>query len=338
MQITTLGIDLAKTLFQLHGVDARGHVVLSRRVKRHQVLEVVTRLSPCVIGMEACASAHYWGRVFEKRGHTVRLMSPKYVKPYVKTNKNDRRDAEAICEAVSRPTMRFVPIKTVDQTDLQALHRSRSLLIKTRTAMINQVRGLLGEYGLIIGRSPEQVRPALVTLLQDEHNGLTMFARETFHELYEQLVDVEGRITKVTARLEHVFRAHPVCRKLATVPGIGPLTATALLAAVSQPQMFQNGRHLAAWLGLVPRHCASGGRTRVAGISKRGNRYLRTLLIHGARAVVQHADQKADAQGRWMVELKRRKGTNVAAVAVAHKNARVVWALLAHDDVYRPSA
>jgi transposase len=338
MQITTVGIDLAKTVFQLHGVDARGHLVLSRRVRRHQLLDVVTRLSPCVIGMEACASAHYWGRAFEKVGHTVRLISPKYAKPYVKTNKNDSRDAEAICEAVSRPTMRFVPIKTVEQTDLQALHRSRSLVIKTRTALINQIRGLLGEYGFIIARAPEQVRPALVTLIQDEHNGLTAFARETFSELYEQLVDVEQRLAKITARLDRVFRAHPVCRKLAAVPGIGPVTATALLAAVSQPHVFHNGRHLAAWLGLVPRHCASGGRTRLAGLSKRGNRYVRTLLIHGARAVVRCAEQNTTAQGRWMGALKRRKGTNVAAVAVANKTARVVWALLAHDDVYRPAA
>lgn len=338
MHITTLGIDLAKNLFQLHGVDDRGRVVLSRRVRRSQLLEVVASLPPCVIGMEACASAHHWGRAFEKLGHTVKLMNPKYVKPYVKTNKNDCRDAEAICEAVRRPTMRFVAIKTVDQADLQAVHRSRSLLIKTRTALINQIRGLLGEYGLVIARSPERVRPALVELLEDERTGLTPFARETFTELYEQLVELEQRIAKVTQRLDRVFRAHPVCRKLAAVPGIGPLTATALLATVSQPHVFQNGRHLAAWLGLVPRQCSSGGKARLGGLSKRGNHYVRTLLIHGARAVVQRAAHRTDVQGRWMWDLKRRKGTNVAAVAVANKNARVIWALLAHDDVYRLSA
>lgn len=265
-------------------------------------------------------------------------MNPKYVKPYVKTNKNDCRDAEAICEAVSRPTMRFVAIKTVDQADLQAVHRSRSLLIKTRTALINQIRGLLGEYGLVIARSPEQVRPALVALLNDEQTGLTPFARETFAELYGQLVELEQRIVRVNQRLDRIFKAHPVCRKLAVVPGIGPLTATALLAAVSRPQVFQNGRHLAAWLGLVPRQCSSGGHPRLGGLSKRGNRYLRTLLIHGARAVVQRAAHKTDARGRWIWDLKRRKGTNVAAVAVANKNARVIWALLAHDDVYRQPA
>ena len=338
MHVTTLGIDLAKHVFQLHGVDERGHAVLTRRVRRHKLLEVVTSLPPCVIGMEACASAHHWGRAFEQCGHTVKLMSPKYVKPYVKTNKNDCRDAEAICEAVSRPTMRFVAIKTVDQADLQAVHRSRSLLIKTRTALINQIRGLLGEYGLVIARSPEQVRPALVALLNDEQTGLTPFARETFSELYGQLVEVEQRIVRVNQRLDRIFKAHPVCRKLAVVPGIGPLTATALLAAVSRPQVFQNGRHLAAWLGLVPRQCSSGGHPRLGGLSKRGNRYLRTLLIHGARAVVQRAAHKTDARGRWIWDLKRRKGTNVAAVAVANKNARVIWALLAHDDVYRQPA
>lgn len=338
MHVTTLGIDLAKNVFQLHGVDDRGHAVLSRRVRRNKLMEVVTSLPPCVIGMEACASAHHWGRAFEQCGHTVKLMSAKYVKPYVKTNKNDCRDAEAICEAVSRPTMRFVAIKTVDQADLQAVHRSRSLLIKTRTALINQIRGLLGEYGLVIARSPEQVRPALVALLNDEEAGLTPFARETFSELYEQLVELEQRIVRVNQRLDRVFKAHPVCRKLAAVPGIGPLTATALLAAVSRPQAFQNGRHLAAWLGLVPRQYSSGGHPRLGGLSKRGNRYVRTLLIHGARAVVQRAENKTDARGRWMWELKRRKGTNVAAVAVANKNARVIWALLAHDEVYRQPA
>jgi transposase len=338
MQVTTLGIDLAKTVSQLHGVDARGHAVLTRRVKRSQLVDAVASLPPCVIGMEACASAHHWGRVFEKLGHTVKLMSPKYVKPYVKTQKNDCRDAEAICEAVSRPTMRFVAIKTVDQVDLQAVHRSRTLLIKTRTALINQIRGLLGEYGLVIARSPQQIRPALVRLLDEEQTALTPFARETFSELYEQLVELEQRLAKVTQRLDRVFRGHPVCRKLAAVPGVGPLTATALLAAVSRPHTFQNGRHLAAWLGLVPRQCSSGGHARLGGLSKRGNRYLRTLLIHGARAVVQRAEHNTDAQGRWLWTLKCRKGTNVAAVALANKNARVIWALLAHDDVYRRPA
>jgi len=242
-------------------VDAREHAVLSRRVKRSQLAAAVASLPSCVIGMEACASAHHWGRAFEPFGHTVKLMSPQYVKPYVKTNKNDCRDAEAICEAVSRPTMRFVAIKTVDQADLQAVHRSRTLLIKTRTALINQIRGLLAEYGLVIAQSPEKVRPALVRFLDDAESGLTAFARETFSELYAQLVELEQRITKVNQRLDRLFNTHPVCRKLAAVPGIGPLTATALLATVGRPQAFHNGRHLAAWLGLVPRQYSSGARS-----------------------------------------------------------------------------
>jgi transposase len=319
-------------------VDAREHAVLSRRVKRSQLAAAVASLPSCVIGMEACASAHHWGRAFEPFGHTVKLMSPQYVKPYVKTNKNDCRDAEAICEAVSRPTMRFVAIKTVDQADLQAVHRSRTLLINTRTAFINQIRGLLAEYGLVIAQSPEKVRPALVRFLDDAESGLTAFARETFSELYAQLVELEQRITKVNQRLDRLFNTHPVCRKLAAVPGIGPLTATALLATVGRPQAFHNGRHLAAWLGLVPRQYSSGGKERLGGISKRGSRYVRTLLIHGARAVVLRAERRTDTQGRWLCALIHRKGTNVAAVALANKNARVIWALLARDEAYRPPA
>jgi transposase len=234
--------------------------------------------------------------------------------------------------------MRFVSIKTVEQADMQALHRTRSLLVKHRTAVINQIRGLLAEYGLVIAHSPEKVRPALVRFLDDAESGLTAFARDTFSELYEQLKELESRIARVTERVERVFRAHPVCRKLAAVPGIGPLTATALLAAVGRPQTFRNGRHLAAWLGLVPRQYSSGGKERLGGLSKRGSRYVRTLLIHGARAVVHRAEGRSDPQGRWLWTLKCRKGTNVAAAALANKNARVVWALLARDDVYRPSA
>lgn len=338
MHTTTLGIDLAKNVFQLHGVDARGRAVLSRRVKRQQLLDTVANLPACVIGMEACGSAHYWGRAFEQLGHCVKLMSPRYVRPYVKTNKNDRRDAEAICEAVGRPTMRFVSIKTVEQADMQALHRTRSLFVKHRTAVINQIRGLLAEYGLVIAQSPEKVRPAVVRFLDDAESGLTACARDTFSELYEQLKELDSRIERVTHRIERVYRTHPVCRKLAAVPGIGPLTATALLATVGRPQAFQNGRHLAAWLGLVPRQYSSGGKEIFGGISKRGSRYVRTLLIHGARAVVQRAARRTDTQGQWLCTLMRRKGTNVAAVALANKNARVIWAMLAHDEEYRPPA
>ena len=338
MHTTTLGIDVAKNVFQLHGVDARGRAVLSRRVKRQQLLATVANLPACVIGMEACGSAHYWGRAFEQLGHRVKLMSPRYVRPYVKTNKNDRRDAEAICEAVGRPTMRFVSIKTVEQADLQALHRTRSLFVKHRTAVINQIRGLLAEYGLVMAQSPEKVRPAVVRFLDDTESGLTAFARDTFSELSEQLKDLDSRIERVTHRVERVSRAHPVCQKLAAVPGIGPLTATALVATVGRPQAFHNGRHLAAWLGLVPRQYSSGGKERLGGISKRGSQYVRTLLIHGARAVVQRAARRTDTQGQWLCTLKRRKGTNVAAVALANKNARVIWAMLAHDEEYRQPA
>ncbi len=220
MDITTLGIDLAKNVFQLHGADARGRAVLSRRVKRSQLLDAVASLPPCVIGMEACGSAHHWGRAFEQLGHTVKLMSPKYVQPYVKTNKNDGRDAEAICEAVSRPTMRFISIKTVEQADMQALHRTRSLLVKHRTAVMNQIRGLLAEYGVVIAQSPQKVRPALVRFLDEAESRLTAFARDTFSELYEQLKDLESRIERVThgwiACTGHIRSAGswPLCRGL----------------------------------------------------------------------------------------------------------------------------
>ncbi|MBI1822932.1 MAG: IS110 family transposase [Nitrospirae bacterium] len=338
MEITTLGIDLAKLNFQLHGINHYGKVVLTKKVTRNKLLEVVAKLPCCLIGMEACASSHYWAREFERFGHQVKLMSPRFVKPYVKTNKNDFRDAEAICEAVTRPTMRFVPIKTVEQEDIQALHRSRSLLIKNRTALINQIRGLLAEYGLVIPKSAAKVRPMLIRILENQHEQLTSFGRETFFDLYDQLVDLEKRIEKMHQRLEVHFKKHPVCQKIAAIPGIGQLTATALLAAVSYPQAFKNGRHLSAWLGLVPRQYSSGGKEVLGKLSKRGNRYLRTLLIHGARAVVYRSENKKDSLSLWTNNLKRKKGTNVAAVALANKNARVVWALLAHDDIYRKAA
>jgi transposase len=338
MEITTLGIDLAKNIFQLHGVDERGKVVLSRKVTRTKLLEVITKLPCCLIGMEACSSSHYWAREFVKLGHTVRIISAQFVKPYVKTNKNDMKDAEAICEAVARPTMRFVPIKTVEQEDIQGLHRSRSLLMRNRTAIINQIRGLLGEYGLVIPKSAAKVRPILIRLLDEQDTRLTPFSKETFSDLYDQLENFDQRIEKMDKRLERLFKKHPVCQRLSTVPGVGVLTATAFLAAVSSPQVFQNGRHRAAWLGLVPKQHSSGGKEKLGKLSKRGNRYLRTLLIHGARAVVRHAEKKKDSYSVWTNKLRNRRGNNIAAVAIANKNARVIWSLLAHDEVYRKAA
>ncbi len=229
---------------------------------RDQLLHTIASLPPCVIGRESCGSAQHWGRAFDQLGHTVTRMHPKYVTPSVKTNKHEGRDAEAICEAVSRPTMRVVSIKTVEQADLQAVHRTRSLVVNHRTAVINQIRGVLAEYGVVMGQSPEEVRPALVRFLDDAASGLTAFARDTFAELYAQLTELNARIERVTHRVERVSRAHPVCQKLAAVPGIGPLTATALVATVGRPHAFRNGRHLAAWVGLGPRQYSSGGTER----------------------------------------------------------------------------
>src|SRR5215831_2999048 len=296
MKVTTLGIDLAKSIFQLHGVDGHGKVAVQKRVTRGKLLATVAQLPPCEIGMEACASAHYWAREFQKLGHTVKLMSPQFVKPYVKGNKNDSRDAEAICEAVSRPHMRFVPLKTVESQDIQAIHRLRSRLIKERTALVNQVRGLLAERGIVIAQGITRLRQQLPTIVEDLDNELTPLSREVMRELYEELVVLDERIARADRLVQRVFTESASCQKLAQVEGIGPVVATALVAAVGNAQEFANGRHLAAWLGLVPRQCSSGGKERLLGISKRGDRYLRTLLIHGARATVHRARRKTDAR------------------------------------------
>jgi transposase len=307
MHCTTLGIDLAKNVFQLHGVDERGRIVVQQRVSRAKLRETVAQLPPCVIGMEACASAQYWAREFQQLGHTVKLISPQFVKPYVKGNKNDSRDAEAICEAVSRPHMRFVPLKTVESQDIQALHRMCSRLIKERTALGNQVRGLLAERGIVIAQGITRLRKQLPTIVEDGDNELTPLSRELLREMYEELLVLDERITCADQKVQRVFAQNAHCQKLAHVEGIGPVVATALVAAIGNAKEFANGRHLAAWLGLVPRQCSSGGRERLLGISKRGNRYLRTLLIHGARATMHRARHKTDARSRWIMSLKQRR-------------------------------
>ena len=335
MKVTTVGLDLAKNVFQVHGVNARGKAVMRRQLKRAQVREYFANLAPCLVGMEACGGSHYWGRELTKLGHTVKLMAAQFVKPYVKGGKNDRNDAEAICEAVGRPNMAFVAIKGVEHQDLQGLHRIRQRLIQERTALVNQTRGLLAEYGIVIAQRVNQVRRALPVILEDGDNGLSGFGRELFADLYEQLVASDQRVEAYDQRIARAHRANPLCLKLAQVEGVGPVTATAFVAAVGDARQFANGRQCSASLGLVPRQHSSGGKTVLLGISKRGDRYLRTLLIHGARAVLKGSAKKTDARSCWLNAVRERRGHNVAAVALANKNARILWALTVGQEAYR---
>ena len=337
-KVTTVGLDLAKNVFQVHGVDKQGKAVVRRKLRRAQVREYFAKLPPCLVGMEACGGAHYWARELTTLGHTVKLMSPQFVKPYVKSNKNDANDAEAICEAVVRPNMRFVPAKGVEHMDLQAVHRIRQRLIEERTALVNQIRGLLAEYGIVIGKGINQVRAGLPVMLEDGENGLTGCGRELFNALREELIEVDERIAGFDKRIAAVHAANPLSQKLAEVEGVGPMTTTAFLAAVVDAKQFANGRQCAAWVGLVPRQDSSGGKTVLLGISKRGDRYLRTLLIHGARSVLRASREKTDARSRWLNAVEARRGHNVAAVALANKNARILWALAAAEEPYRKAA
>jgi transposase len=334
-KIRVLGIDIAKLVFHIVGMDDTGHVVLRKRITRGELLHFIATLPPVLIGMEACGSAHYWARRFREQGHEVRLIAPQFVKAYVKSPKNDTRDAEAICEAVTRPTMRFVPIKQLEQQDLQALHRVRERLIKARTALVNEIRGLLSEYGIVLPQGMSKFRTSVVRQLEDERTKLTPLSTEVFWQLYDEFLALEKRVAYYNEKLQALARAHPVCQRVQAIPGIGPLTATALVAAVPDATHFKNGRQFAAWLGLVPREHSTGGRPRLLGISKRGAVYLRTLFVHGARATLRWVDTKPDDRSQWLKALIARRGKNRAAVALANKNARIVWALLAHNQEYQ---
>ncbi len=335
MNITTIGLDIAKNVFQVHGVERNGKAVVRKKLSRRKVLEFFANLPACLIGIEACPGAHYWGRELIKLGHSVKLMPAQYVKAYLKGNKNDGNDAEAICEAVSRPGMRFVAMNTEAQQDLQMLHRIRHRLVGERTALINQIRGLLGEYGIVFAQGPGQVRRGLVRILGDNEAGLSGFALELLSDLHQQLREVDERIAGYDARVQRACAADEQSRKLDALPGLGALTATAMVAAVGDARQFANGRSMAANLGLTPREHSSGGKQRLLGISKRGNTYLRTLLIHGARTVLRHATGKPDRLSRWVLAIQARRGANVAAVALANKLARIAWAVLARDRRYR---
>ena len=333
MKITTVGIDLAKNVFQVHGIDQHGKVALRKQLKRDQVAAFFANLPPCLIGMEACAGAHHWARKLQGMGHTVRLMAPQFVKPYVKTNKNDVADAEAICEAVARPNMRFVPIKNVEQQAVLALHRARQGLVKARTAQANQIRGLLGEFGFIVRQGIGALTGRVPEIIEDGANELPGAFRLLVQRLLEHLKHLDCQVRELEAQIQTWHRASEASCRLAQVPGIGPITASALVASVGQGQDFDSGRQVAAWLGLVPGQHSSGGKAKLLGISKRGDAYLRTLLIHGARSVIQSQARKAQCDG-WVQQVLKRRNKNVATVALANKNARIAWALLAHQRRY----
>lgn len=335
MKIRTIGIDLAKNVIQVHGVDEQGRAVLRKALKRDQVMAYFANLQPCLIGMEACGSAHYWARKLEAFGHTVKLMAPQFVKPYVKTNKNDAADAEAICEAVTRKNMRFVPIKSAEQQAVLSLHRARQSFVKARTAQANQIRGLLAEYGIVIPQGIGHIAKRLPEILEDGDNGLPGVFRQLMSRLGDHLKELDRQVGELEREIVQWHRQNEASRKLAEIPGIGPITASAFVASIGEAKSFRNGRQVSAWLGMVPRQHSSGGKQTLLGISKRGDSYLRTLLIHGARAVVRVAENKVGASDSWLRRLIDRRHANVAAVALANKNARTAWALLAHGREYR---
>ena len=339
MNITRMGIDLAKNVFQLHGVDTHEKVVIRKQLKRAQMLDFFANKSPILIGIEACGGAHYWARELTKLGHTVKLMAPQHVKPYVKSQKNDKNDAEAICEAVSRPTMRFVSIKSVEQQDMQAIHRVRERLIKARTALANEVRGLLAEYGIVIAKlGIAATRTGLMLALEDAENGLSNKLRELLHDMQEELIELEERVKHYAIKIQQHVDTDERVKRLLEIEGVGPISASAIVTAVGNATQFNSGREFAAWLGLVPSQHSSGGKERLGNISKRGDKRLRTLVIHGARAVIKASEQKTDKRSLWVNALVARRNKNIATVGLANKNARIMWAMLSKEKEYQRAA
>uniref|UniRef100_E6QQ65 Transposase of ISCARN91, IS110 family IS1111 group n=1 Tax=mine drainage metagenome TaxID=410659 RepID=E6QQ65_9ZZZZ len=336
MKITTIGIDLAKDVFQVHGVDSHGKAVLRKQIRRGEMTKFFVNLPPCLIGMEACGSAHHWARKLSEYGHTTKLMAPQFVKPYVKSNKNDMADAEAICEAVARPNMRFVPVKNIEQQAILSIHRGRQSFVKARTAQANQMRGLLGEYGIAIPKGIHSISERMPFILEDAGNGLPGMMRNLLARLNDHFKVLDQQVDELEAQIRHWHKESELSRKLEAIPGIGPITASAIVATVGKATEFKNGRQMAAWMGLVPKQHSSGGKQNLLGISKRGDVYLRTLLIHGARSVIRYAGDKAAPDG-WLRKLMARRNNNVAAVALANKNARVIWALLAKGAIFHPN-
>ena len=336
MEIDTLGIDLGKTVFHMVGLDTKGEIVVRKKCSRNQLLQFTANLRARLIGMEACGGAHFLGRALREQGHDVRLMPAQYIKPYVKTNKNDYLDAEAIAEAVGRPRMRFVPIKSDEQLDMQSLHRVRDRWVHRRTSLINQIRGLLLERGITLRQGRRHVESALPGILEDADNHLSGLLRTVLVQLQGELRHLQSQIEQIDKAITGAADEHEACTRLMTIPGVGAITATAVIAAIANGAEFRKGRNFAVWLGLVPGQYSTGGKERLLGISKRGNSYLRRLFVHGARAVLQYSDKQSPALHAWLAGLSARAHRNVVAVALANKLARIAWAVLTKGEVYRP--
>ena len=338
MKIIRVGVDLAKNVFQVHGVDRDEKPVWQRKLKRDEWIKtLLEKIEPgCVIGMEACGGAHHWARELEARGYTVKLIAPQFVKPYVKSNKNDARDAEAICEAMSRPNMRLVSVKTVEQQDVQAVHRVRAGLMEQRIAKANQIRGLVSEYGLVAPIQVSHLRAAIPCWLEDAENGLTGRFRRLLNGLWADLLSLDQRLKELDREIAEIAAADPVAQRLQQLRGVGPLTATALLATVGNASQFKNGRQMAVSLGLTPRQNSSGGKEKLLGISKRGDPYVRSLLVHGARSVFRLAKGKEDRLSQWVMRIANAHHPNVAVVAMANKTARIAWAMIRNGSDYQP--
>jgi transposase len=338
MDISTIGLDLAKSVFQVHGVDASGAAVIRKTLRRSQVLLFFAKLPPCLVGMEACGTSHHWARELIALGHQVRLMPPAYVKPYVKRGKTDANDAEAICEAVTRPTMRFVAVKSPEQQATLALHRTRNLLVKQRTQLINMMRGLLAEYGIDIPRGIERALTMARQIVDGEILDVPDEAATSIAVLCEQALDVHERLRTIDRTMLASQRSSDLATRLATIPGIGPVGASALAASVADPHQFKSGREFAAWLGLTPLQKSSGGKERQGRISKMGDKYLRKLLIVGMTSLVRRAKAKPESVDPYVADLLARKPVRVATVAMANKTARIAWAIMIRGGTYRAPA
>lgn len=334
-EVITIGVDLAKNVFQVHGIDAEGGVIFRRQLRRGQMVPFFKKQPPCLVGMEACATSHHWARQLIELGHEVKLMAPRYVKPYVKRNKNDMADAEAICEAVTRPTMRFVEVKTPEQQSVLMLHRTRHLFVRQRTTLINALRAHLAEFGIIAGVGRNGLERLLQVIEDGEDGRVSPTARDCLLALRDQLEMVKHQILGADRRILAWHRGCEVSRRLDDIPGVGPLIATALVASVPDPHIFKSGRDLSAWIGLVPRQNSTGGKERLGHISKAGNRYLRTMLVVGALSVIRRAKQVGYTKRPWLTKLLERRSTKIAAIALANKNARTAWAMMAHGTFYQ---